>query len=110
MMFNNPDFTIQDRIELLERSILVHSYIYYELNENVLADYKYDRNTRQLLSLKKAHPDVFEKSRYYKYFTDFESGTGFDLMSKVRKDAKLYFKIARDAALAVEQHRKEVIS
>lgn len=106
MIFNNPNFTIQDKIELLERSILVHSYIYYELNENVLADYKYDRNTRQLLSLKREYPDIFKKSRYFEYFTDFESGTGFDLMSRVKKDSNLYFKIARDATLTV-RYKKE---
>lgn len=102
MIFNNPDFTVQEKIELLERSILVHSYIYYELNENVLADYKYDHNTRQLLALKRDYPDVFKKSRYYRYFDNFESGTGFDLVSRIKKDGEgLYFRIARDAYLAV---------
>lgn len=101
MIFNNPDFTIRDKIELLERSILVHSYIYYELNENVLPDYKYDHNTRQLLDFKREYPDDFKKSRYYSYFDNFESGTGFDLVSRMKNDKVLYSKIARDAYLAV---------
>lgn len=74
-------FTDKEKIQLLQRSILVNSYAYYELNENILTDYQYDANTRQLLELKRSAPEAYRKSRYYRYFDNFESGTGFDLTS-----------------------------
>lgn len=109
MIFSNPDFTIKEKIELLERSILVNSFAYYELNENILSDFKYDANTRQLLELIAEYPEIFRKSRYYRYFDNFESGTGFDLSGRMRKNKKLYKKIERDAtwALKLKQEKGE---
>lgn len=101
MNFLNKSYTDKEKIQLLQRSILVDSYVYYELNENLLADSDYDANTRQLLTLKKANPEAWERSRYRKYFKNFESGTGFDLMYKVRKNPNLFRKIVRDGNLAL---------
>ena len=101
MNFSKP-FTDKEKIQLLQRSILVNSYAYYELNENILTDYQYDRNTRQLLKLKNSNPDAYQKSRYYRYFDNFESGTGFDLTSRLRKNRKLLNQVSRDAHLALK--------
>jgi hypothetical protein len=100
MNFSRP-FTDLQKIQLLQRSILVNSYCYYELNENILSDYQYDMNTRQLLELKKTNPEAYQKSRYRRYFNDFESGTGFDLTDRLRVNRKLYQNVARDAHLAL---------
>lgn len=98
-----PDhFTDKEKIQLLQRSILVNSYAYYELNENILADYQYDRNTRQLLELKESNPEAYCKSRYARYFDNFESGTGFDLTDRIRGNRQLFNKVARDAHLALK--------
>lgn len=97
----SKQFTDKEKIQLLQRSILVNSYAYYELNENILFDYQYDENTRQLLELKKSAPDAWKKSRYYRYFENFESGTGFDLASRIKKNKKLYNQVSRDAYLAL---------
>jgi hypothetical protein len=101
MNFSSKPFTDLQKIQLLQRSILVNSYAYYELNENILSDYQYDMNTRQLLELKKSNPEAYQKSRYRKYFNDFESGTGFDLTDRLRSNRKLYQNVARDAHLAL---------
>lgn len=106
MNFEGKHFTDKEKIQLLQRSILVDSYVYYELNENLLADPNYDANTRQLLVLKKSNPEAYEKSRYNRYFANFESGTGFDLMYKVRKNKNLFQKIVRDGNLALELKTK----
>ena len=101
MNFSSRPFTDKEKIQLLQRSILVNSYAYYELNENILSDYQYDMNTRQLLELRKANPEAYRKSRYFKYFNDFESGTGFDLTDRLRTSRKLYQNVVRDAHLAL---------
>lgn len=100
MIFSKP-FTDKEKIELLERSILVNSYAYYELDENILSDYQYDANTRQLLELKNTAPKDFKRSRYYKYFDNFESGTGFDLSSRIKSDRDMFERISRDANFAL---------
>lgn len=108
MTFSKP-FTDLEKIQLLQRSILVNSYCYYELNTNILTDFQYDTNTRQLLELKESAPEAYQKSRYYRYFDNFESGTGFDLTGRIRKNKKLYNKVARDAELALELKKEQVM-
>lgn len=106
MKFSRP-FSDKEKIQLLQRSILVNSYAYYELDSNILSDYQYDMNTRQLLELKRSNPEAYQKSRYRRYFDNFESGTGFDLTSRVKKNKKLYDNIARDAHLALKQKKEK---
>ena len=106
MKFSKP-FTDKEKIELLERSILVNSYAYYELNENILSDYQYDMNTRQLLAFKHDNPEDFKKSRYYKYFDNFESGTGFDLTGRLKSNKKLFKIISHDAHLALKLKKEK---
>ena len=100
---NLDGFTVLEKIELLQRSILVNSYAYYMLDSNILTDFQYDVNTRLLRQLKNEYPDEYVKSRYYEYFTGFESGTGFNLMALLmKKDKDLYNRIIGDAILALE--------
>lgn len=101
MNFSKP-FTDLEKIQLLQRSILVNSYAYYELDRNILADYEYDGNTRQLLALKESNPEAWKQSRYFKYFNNFESGTGFDLASRIKRDKVLYKQVSHDAHLALK--------
>lgn len=107
MVFANR-FTVEDKINALERWILVQSYIYYELNDNVVADEIYNVDTQQLLELRERYPDTFESSRYYPYFYDFESGTGFNLIDRVKKqDSNLYLRIVEDASIALDLYKRK---
>lgn len=111
MKFNKP-FTPLEKIQLLQRSILVNSFAYYELDSNLLSDFQYDANCRQLEDLAKEHPDEFKRSRYYLYFNDFydtdeHATSGFDLLEKVRKsDNELYRHIHIDAVMALDNKMK----
>ena len=116
MKFHKP-FSIIEQIQLLERSILVNSFAYYELNENILSDFQYDANAIQLSELKREYPEEFKRSKYYDYFYDYcqdsyvHYTSGFDLIERVRKaDEDLYRRIWMDAALALDlkNRRQEV--
>lgn len=108
MTFSKP-FTPLEKIQLLQRSILVCSFAYYELNGNLLSDYQYDMNAKQLAELKKQYPEAYRQSQYYGYFREFCSEdenqhytSGFDLLQKVeKKDPELYRHIWIDAELAL---------
>lgn len=102
-------FTNLEKIQLLQRSILVNSFAYYMLNDNILSDSQYDADAALLADLKRDYPDDFNQSRYYGYFEDYCSEdddtvftSGFDLLEKVRKDDyELYDRLHTDAALAL---------
>lgn len=72
--------TIQEYIDFLQRYIILHSYIYYELNGNIISDKKYDEKAKELVIYKNAYPELWKKSMYYKQFgDDYNGATGFTL-------------------------------
>ena len=111
MKLNHP-FNPVDKIQLLQRWILVQSFAYYELNQNIATDFQYDANARQLEELAKKYPEEFERSRYYEYFHDFydsdeHATSGFDLLERVRvKDKQLYRYLHMDAVNALVQKQR----
>lgn len=118
MKYHKP-FNIVEQIQLLQRSILVNSFAYYELNENILSDFQYDANAKQLEDIAKKYPDEFKRSRYYTYFHDYcPSGSdtvhytsGFDLLERVRKaDHELYRHIHIDACLALNLKNRRCVA
>ena len=115
MKYNYP-FNVVEKIQLLQRWIMVQSFAYYELNENIATDFQYDANARQLEDLAKNHPEEFKRSRYYDYFNDFydsdeHATSGFDLLERVKKaDSELYRHIWIDAALALDLKQKRGVT
>lgn len=77
MKFMNPYLKPIDKIDLLQRWILVHSYLYYELNDNLVTDMTFDNNCAQLADLQEEHKDAWKESRYYYAMHDFDGSTGF---------------------------------
>ena len=109
MKYHKP-FNTVEKIQLLQRSILVNSFAYYELNGNILSDFQYDANAKQLVELMKNHPEEAKRSRYSEYFYDYcpteedaHYTSGFDLIERVRRSNKeLYRFIHMDAANALD--------
>lgn len=78
MTVHSNELSTQEHIDFLQRYIIVHSYIYYELNDNVISDRQYDVKARELARLKNEYPDLWRKSEYYKQFgDDYNGSTGF---------------------------------
>lgn len=72
--------SVQEYIDFLQRYIIVQSYIYYELNSNIISDKRYDEKAKELVMYKKKHPDLWKSSMYYKQFgDDYNAATGFTL-------------------------------
>lgn len=74
------NLTTQERIDFLQRFIIVHSYIYYELDNNIISDKRYDEKAKELVGYKNEYPDLWKSSMYYKQFgDDYNGSTGFTL-------------------------------
>lgn len=71
---------VQEYIDFLQRYIIVHSYIYYELNNNYISDKEYDSKAKELVKYKNDYPKLWKSSMYYKQFgDDYNGSTGFTL-------------------------------
>jgi hypothetical protein len=85
-MTNNTNLSDLELASFLQRYILVHSRLYYETNNTIIDDRKYDLKSKQLVELQKKI-DV-TKTDYGYIFHDFDGTTGFDLFERLSETDK----------------------
>lgn len=86
--FDNPfgeeepvmqDTELAELIKRRRRQLIVHSYIYYRLNQNLVPDHTYDGWARELIELQEKYPELSSKVEYHKEFKGFQMGDSFKL-------------------------------
>lgn len=104
--FLNPYWDDSLKLSYLQRRILVNSFIYYGLNDNIVSDAKYEGYVKQYMGLKnKASAADFEASKYAYAFRDFEGSTGFYLYNRLKEEDKE--QIAKVAYVVLKCYRKD---
>lgn len=86
------DLSPQEKVDYAARYVILHSIIYYELNESVISDKKFDKKSKSLVKLMEKYPEETENSEYYRAIYDFDGSTGFLLYSRLKKSQKRYLK------------------
>ena len=56
--------------------MLVHSYIYYELNQNIVSDHKWAEWAKELAQLQKDYPKESAEVEEYDQFKDWDGSSG----------------------------------
>lgn len=72
----NRDKTPDQIKELIKRrrfQILVHSYIYFRLFDNIISNDTFDKWAKELIELQKNYPDLSEEVELYEIFKSFTS-------------------------------------
>ncbi len=84
------------KISYLQRHVIIHSLLYYELNESVISDKEFDSISKQLVKMQRdVSREDFQNSQYYYCLKDFDGSTGFYIKSKLnKKDRKRLFQIS----------------
>lgn len=85
---------------LIRRRMLqcwLHSFLYYELNTNIISDEKWSMWAKELAELIKKYPKEFQTIKHWEIFKDFDGSTGFDLAKKAtpRLISKAYMLLGR---------------
>lgn len=97
--------SMQYKIDWLQRFIIVHSFIYYELDSNIISDKEYDSACKKLVKYKEDYPDLWKSSEYYKQFGDeYNGATGFTLYHDLNDKQKA---IIRSIAYSILSSRKK---
>lgn len=79
------------KISYLQRRIIVHSILYYEMDGSVISDKQFDVLCQQLVQIQKeADFAEFRKSTYYYVMHDFDGSTGFHFYGRLTKYDKEY--------------------
>lgn len=75
------DIKILELIKRRRRQLVVHSIIYYRLNDSIITDKQFDMWARELVKLQKEYPDLSKEVELYEDFQDWDGTTGFNLKS-----------------------------
>lgn len=75
-LFSGDELRIAQRIQNLRLKILVHSYIYYDKDMNIVSDHAWNRWAQELVILQNAHPHIAEQIIYHDQFKDWDGSSG----------------------------------
>lgn len=70
---------VKERIEYLRKKLLVHSIIYYRLNENLVSDERWAEWALELERLTKEYPHIAQNAFLAEGFQGFDHSTGYNL-------------------------------
>lgn len=110
-IIKKPDNTVPEDIKSLIRrrrlQVIVHSCIYYRLNNNLISDFQYDRWSKELAKLHKKY-GVIKIGCYDEYFEDwiFELGKTYSGFKLPINDLKI-IGIAEDLVKTYEGRNKK---
>lgn len=87
-----------DIAELIHRrreQMLVHSYIYYKLNDNIIDDFTWSKWAMELQELQKDYPEISKQVADYELFKHWDGSTGAFLKfsTRVKNKAKYLLSI-----------------
>lgn len=73
---------IKSLIQHRRLQVLIHSCIYYELNESIVSDSTWSKWALELETLQKQNPEISKQVIYAKAFENFDHSTGCNLPLK----------------------------
>ena len=75
-LFTGQDLQIAEKIQQRRYQMLVHSCLYYHLNQNIISDKQWDEWARELRDLQNQYPEISKQVTLYEYFKDWDASTG----------------------------------
>ena len=100
--------TIQEKIRQRRRQMLVHSYIYYELNQNIVSDHQWSEWAKELQELQQKYPKESAEVEEYDQFKDWDGSSGAIL--KFGENIKTVAKILLEQKNCSNQHKNPIFA
>lgn len=76
-IFTDPEeLKIAEKIQQRRYQMLIHSCIYYRLNDNYVSDDTWSEWAFELSELQDKYPKISEKVTLYEYFKDWDGSSG----------------------------------
>ena len=75
-LFTGQELQIAEKIQQRRYQMLVHSCLYYHLNQNIISDKQWDEWARELRDLQNQFPEISKQVTLYEYFKDWDASTG----------------------------------
>ena len=102
-------WSLKQKTNWLERYLIIHCILYYELDNGIISDKEFDYCGKQLLQFKKQLGPEFKNTEYYYVFKDWDNSTGFYVWDRLTKFDKVYLKrIANQVLMSYKEKNKNV--
>jgi NAD-dependent DNA ligase len=88
--------------------MLVHSYIYYELNQNIVDDHTWAKWAKELQQLQQDYPEESKQVEEYEQFKNWDGSSGAFL--KFGENIKTVAKILLEQKNCSNQHIKPIFA
>lgn len=75
-IFSGEELKIAELILRRRLQLLVHSYIYYERDDNIVSDQQWSTWAVELVQLQKKYPEIAEQVEWADAFEDWDASTG----------------------------------
>jgi hypothetical protein len=75
-IFSGEELEIAEKIQRRRYQMLVHSYIYYELDNNLIHDSQWSKWATELAELQSKYPEISNQVIYAEDFEDWDGSTG----------------------------------
>ena len=75
-VFTGDELKIAEKIQQRRYQLLVHSCIYYHLNQNIVSDAIWNEWSEELVDLQTKYPNIASKVTLHEYFNDWDGSTG----------------------------------
>ena len=75
-IYSGEELKIAEKIQQRRLQMLVHSYIYYDLNDNLVSDNKWAEWANELKDLQETYPEIAKTVPYGRGFENWDASTG----------------------------------
>jgi len=83
-----PDsFSDKDKIEFLQRKVIINSICYYIFDKPIMTDNAYDKVSKELVDMTKSYQG---ESQYGYVMGDYDGSSGFDIYDRLNEKDKEY--------------------
>ena len=102
--------SIKEKIQQRRLQMMVHSYLYYEKDVNIISDSKWSQWAMELRDLQQKYPKESAEVKFYEDFKDWDGSSGaflkFPENLKIRAE-KLYEAHTRPKVVKKVQHKRK---
>ena len=75
-IFSGEELKIAEKIQQRRLQMLVHSYIYYRMDDNIVTDHQWSAWAVELAELQNKYPDIEKQIPLRKGFEDWDGSSG----------------------------------
>lgn len=94
------------KVSYLQRRVIVHSILYYELDSPIITDEQYNTLSLQLVQMmKEVSKEELKETTYWYCMYDFDGSTGFDLFGRLNSKDQHYLMELSNSILKLQERR-----